>query len=78
MIPNIGFLNGKECKERVNFLKIGIIGIILWRINRLEFWWNNPAMMLDATIPGTYWVTTDCRKKLQNKYIYCMNIFSLP
>jgi len=52
MIPNIGFLNGKERKERVNFLKIGIIGIILWRINRLEFWWNNPATMLDTTIPG--------------------------
>ena len=38
MIPNIGFLNGKERKERVNFLKIGIIGIILWRISRMEFW----------------------------------------
>jgi hypothetical protein len=32
-----------------------------WRISRLEFWWNNPAMMLDTTILGTYWVTTDCR-----------------
>ena len=29
MIPNIEFLTGKERKERVNFLKIGIIGIIL-------------------------------------------------
>ena len=32
-----------------------------WRSSRVEFWWNNPAMMLDTTIPGTYWVTTDCR-----------------
>jgi hypothetical protein len=32
-----------------------------WRISRLDFWWNNPAMMLDTTFLGTYWVTTDCR-----------------
>ena len=37
MIPNIGFLNGKECKERVNFLKFGVLGVPVGRVIEWNF-----------------------------------------